>query len=252
MKKWGLLLLVILVLAWVGICLWIPGKLHLSVAMDAGCSETGAFRRLTEETCWEKWWPQGKLMNQPYCGPDRHPFVYESYSYRLTGIDPRGIEVAIQQGDFSFDTRIAIVSRRSPDTISLEWGGNLTGSSLNPFERIRQYRRVEAIRRGMTGILSNLCSYLGKRENIYGFEIRELRPSDSSWFPKNLFYENLLMGSVRGGSWTVSRAIDQLHLFISDYHREAAAAPFEYLVTDRTKEPDTAKWVTRVYCAVTK
>src|SRR5258708_4722394 len=118
-------------------------------------------------------------MSQPYCGPDRHPFIYESYSYRLTGVYPKGIEVAIQQGDFSVDTRIAIVPRKNRDTISLEWDGRFADRSLNPFERIRQYRRVETIRNGMTGILSGLCAFLEKKENIYGFGILETPPSEA-------------------------------------------------------------------------
>ena len=241
MKKWGLLLLLIFLSAWAGIYLWIPGELDLSVAGMVNCTENGAYRRLTEETCWEKWWPQAKPVNQPYCGTDRHPFIYESYSYRLTGVFSKGIEVAIQQGDFSFDTRILILPRANPDTIFLEWRGHLAGNSLNPFERIRQYRRVKVIREGMAGILASLCSFLEKKENIYGFGIRELRSADNT---------KLLMAEVCGGDWTVSQAIGQLQLFIKDYRMESVAPSFETLVTDRSKEPDTTKWVTRIYFPV--
>lgn len=246
MKKWGLLFSVVVSLGWAAVCWWIPSRQDLSVAMNVSCSQTGALRRLTEEICWEKWWPQARLTSQPYCGPDRHPFIYESYSYRLTGIYPKGIEVAIQQGDFSFDTRIAVIPRQDPDSISLEWQGVLIENSLNPFERIGQYRRAEAIRKGMTGVLASLRDYLGRNENIYGFEIREKPVGQIGGIPPGHRFDKAITGRVTGGEWTISHAIDQLHVFMRDYHFESAAPSFESPVTDRKLEPDTTKWVTIV------
>jgi hypothetical protein len=34
---------------------------------------------------------------------------------------------------------------------------------------------------------------------------------------------------------------------VQDHQRVAPAIPFQSLVTDRTKQPDTSKWVTRLY-----
>jgi hypothetical protein len=38
--------------------------------------------------------------------------------------------------------------------------------------------------------------------------------------------------------------------YFKDYNRVAMAIPFEYLITDRLKVPDTSKWVTKIYCPV--
>jgi hypothetical protein len=35
--------------------------------------------------------------------------------------------------------------------------------------------------------------------------------------------------------------------YISDYGRTIVAIPFASLITDRRLEPDSAKWVTRIY-----
>jgi hypothetical protein len=56
----------------------------------------------------------------------------------------------------------------------------------------------------------------------------------------------ILTGEVRGGSWTAERAMDQLQLCLGDYGISAMAIPFQSLVTERDREPDTSRWVTRV------
>jgi hypothetical protein len=37
---------------------------------------------------------------------------------------------------------------------------------------------------------------------------------------------------------------------MSDYQQTAMAIPFESLVTDRSREPDTLKWITNIYVPV--
>jgi hypothetical protein len=60
-------------------------------------------------------------------------------------------------------------------------------------------------------------------------------------------YKNL-EGEVRGGVFTVERAMEQMQLFKFDYNIQIMGLPFQCLMTDRRLEPDTTKWVTKV-CA---
>jgi hypothetical protein len=60
----------------------------------------------------------------------------------------------------------------------------------------------------------------------------------------------VLTAEVKGGDKTVQEALHQMKVFISDYQKTAMAIPFESLVTDRSKEPDTTKWVTNIYTPV--
>ncbi len=271
MKNWWLLVLLIFIIACSSIYLLIPGELTLAEARGVQCNERGAYRRLTEETCWDRWWPQGRPVSMPYCGTDRHPFIYHGYSFKVTGVFLKGINVWVQQGDFGFATSLTIVSLPDPDSVILEWGGHF-GSSLNPVERIRQYRRIRVIREGMNGILSNLSVFLGKRENIYGFDIREfpLKELSTGSLPspglpalagssiqaalkqwgKGADSIKILTGEVYGGEWTITRAADQMNLFIKDYRLEPAAPPLEIPLSGRLREPDTLKWVTRIYLPV--
>ncbi|TMI68270.1 MAG: GyrI-like domain-containing protein [Bacteroidetes bacterium] len=61
---------------------------------------------------------------------------------------------------------------------------------------------------------------------------------------------NILITEVKGGQTEISRAYGQILNYISDYNRTAPAIYFESLVTDRRKEPDSSKWITRIYYPV--
>ncbi|HET6994554.1 MAG TPA: GyrI-like domain-containing protein [Chitinophagaceae bacterium] len=61
---------------------------------------------------------------------------------------------------------------------------------------------------------------------------------------------NILITEVKGGQNEINKAYGQILNYISDYNRTAPAISFESLVTDRRKEPDSNKWITRIYYPV--
>jgi len=61
---------------------------------------------------------------------------------------------------------------------------------------------------------------------------------------------NILSGEVTGGQKEIEEAQRQMELYIGDYQRSIIAIPFQMLITDRTKQPDSTKWVTRIYYPV--
>jgi hypothetical protein len=56
-----------------------------------------------------------------------------------------------------------------------------------------------------------------------------------------------LEAEVCGGPGAIRAGMHKMENYISDYRRTKMAIPFLSLVTDRRSEPDTAKWVTRIY-----
>ena len=56
-----------------------------------------------------------------------------------------------------------------------------------------------------------------------------------------------LTAQVTGGPHTIRNAQRMMEQYFKDFNRVSMAIPFEYLVTDRLKETDTAKWITRIY-----
>lgn len=60
----------------------------------------------------------------------------------------------------------------------------------------------------------------------------------------------ILRGEVKGGPYTTIYGLEQLENYRYDNRYVSPAIPFALLVTDRSKEPDTAKWITRLYYPV--
>lgn len=117
------------------------------------------------------------------------------------------------------------------------------------------------------GLVKNLQSFIaGKGAVVTGYPLLNISSTDSSHYqimvalPTNhelksegnfafrrMIPGNFLMMEVKGGQRTTKEAVAQLQLYLSDHQKTLMAIPFEMLVTDRTAEPDTAKWITRVY-----
>jgi effector-binding domain-containing protein len=61
---------------------------------------------------------------------------------------------------------------------------------------------------------------------------------------------NILVAEVKGGIIQASAAFDQIIQYAKDYDKNMPAIPFYSLITDRSKETDSTKWITKVYCPV--
>jgi hypothetical protein len=61
---------------------------------------------------------------------------------------------------------------------------------------------------------------------------------------------NILVTEVTGGNTIATRAFNQILQYGNDYQRNSPAIPFYSLITDRLKQPDSTKWVTKIYYPV--
>jgi len=69
-------------------------------------------------------------------------------------------------------------------------------------------------------------------------------------FSRRMVPGRFMIADVIGGIYTVNKAIEQLQLYFADYQKTSMAIPFQSLITDRSAEPDTSKWLTRIYAPV--
>ncbi len=85
------------------------------------------------------------------------------------------------------------------------------------------------------------------------FEIMVALPIDKvidnagSFSFKQMVKGNTLIAEVLGGRATINNGLRALEQFKSDYQFTSPAISFESMITDRRAEPDTSKWVTRLY-----
>ena len=61
---------------------------------------------------------------------------------------------------------------------------------------------------------------------------------------------NILEAEIKGGPFTIERSFNELENYRADHKYTSPAIPFQSLVTDRAREKDTTKWITKLYYPV--
>jgi effector-binding domain-containing protein len=106
------------------------------------------------------------------------------------------------------------------------------------------------------GVKETNFPMLNVRETETKFEAMVAIPIDKrvketdNYLIKRMVPGNILVTEIKGGLKTVEKAYKNFDYYISDYNFSMPAIPFELLITDRTKEADTSKWITRIYYPV--
>lgn len=72
-------------------------------------------------------------------------------------------------------------------------------------------------------------------------------PASGQFFNQRIPLNHFLVTRVQGGDGAINHALQQFQLYIQDYHRTVMAIPFQQLITDRSAEPDTSRWITDIY-----
>ncbi len=124
---------------------------------------------------------------------------------------------------------------------------------------------------GIYALIDNLKDYIKKNDAVEtGFPMLNIHTTDSVTYlvrvaipvnkrlpnSGNISYKwmlpggNILITEVKGGQTEINKAYKQVLNYIDDHDRTAPAIPFESLVTDRRNEPDSSKWITRIYYPV--
>jgi hypothetical protein len=80
--------------------------------------------------------------------------------------------------------------------------------------------------------------------------LNKLLPQTKAIISVRMVPGNFLSTQVSGGETTVRNALAEMQNFIADNGKTSMAIPFSYLVTNRMDEPDTSKWVTKIYMPV--
>ena len=75
-------------------------------------------------------------------------------------------------------------------------------------------------------------------------------PQNGDITPGKMVRGRYIITDVTGGPQKIQTTLRSIVYYFQDYARVSMAIPFEYLVTDREKHPDTSKWVTRIYSPV--
>ncbi len=81
--------------------------------------------------------------------------------------------------------------------------------------------------------------------------LEKLLPSNGNIQQKRMLENGkILVTEIKGGYFKTSEAYKQMIIYANDYERNSPAIPFYSLITNRLKETDSTKWITKIYCPV--
>ena len=296
----GLVLSIAFLLA--AVYLFIPHKIKIEAAVPLNAALPGVFRTLINDSNWKKWWP------------GETPFAYNKQTYSIKGKLFNVFDIDIYSDKDTINSRMELVLVNA-NTMTILWNAEQV-SSNDPFKRFERYRHAKQTEKNMNAILQSLKTFLQKKENIYGVDIKETLVKDSAListrrkfdhYPDaqevdsmiqslkkyisqnnaieknlpmlNVFelgnsrYEamtaipvdkalpktnefapkfllkggNILEAQIQGGPYTIKKGLEELENYRADHKFDSPAIPYQLLVTDRAKERDTTKWITRLY-----
>ncbi|MEJ7766247.1 MAG: hypothetical protein WKF89_00440 [Chitinophagaceae bacterium] len=178
MRKWLIVLLILLVFFNVSVFLFIPATLNISKIVYINCSKNSAGRYLLDQSKWQNWWPGNKPALRSFNGALTSTFSFREYSHQATAFFTDKIEVLTRNGHDSLNTILNILPA-DKNLIVIQWRCSMR-TSLHPITRILEYRRATRLRNNMSSILTNLQTFLEKTSNVYGFHIEEIISKDST------------------------------------------------------------------------
>lgn len=80
---------------------------------------------------------------------------------------------------------------------------------------------------------------------------KELRGTQKITVKRMVIYTNkTIIAEVKGGPATIKNAYKELNLYMQDYNLTNPVIHWESLVTDRSKEADSSKWITKIFMPV--
>ena len=315
MKKLIVALIVICIAAVSAVYFFIPGTLTIEESLKLPCVPAAAFRNLSDESNWKKWWPSAEVTDSVKA-PSAGGYLFSNHQYRLSKTNINILQVIIDDQKDSLASEIHLLAIPIDSTI-IRWNLNIDAGN-NPFTRIAEYRKALALKKDMHTILKSIQAYLSVINNVYGVTFYEghitdtllittksftgewpsvdyvysrieklkqfcskegcritgtpmlnvtplspagyrvmlglpvdrLMPAKDSVEPVKLVGDKFVIADVTGGLKTVAHIHEQMRFYFQDYSKILMAIPFDYLITDRQKEPDTSKWKTRILAPV--
>lgn len=85
-------------------------------------------------------------------------------------------------------------------------------------------------------------------QSMIGLPVKNIVPETNDIRIKRMPYGgNMFVADIKGGFYSIQKGFEDLNTYLIDSKRTSPAIPFELMVTDRSIETDTAKWITRLY-----
>jgi len=148
MRKW-LLVPVVLLLAVISIYWFIPSQLTVVQITHVHCPATAAFRSLTHQEAWRKWWPSKDTAG--------HTLQYGGSQLQVSKTLLNTFEIQIQHAGLTINSTMNLLPLPA-DSMAIQWKCMIP-SGMNPFTRIQRYRQAIAVKNNMAAVSNALRAF---------------------------------------------------------------------------------------------
>jgi effector-binding domain-containing protein len=93
----------------------------------------------------------------------------------------------------------------------------------------------------------NVTKDSGDFKIMVAIPVNTIIPQNNQFLFKRMVPGRIIVTEVKGSNYTIDKAFNELEIYLSDHNLSSPAIPFESLITDRSTESDTTKWVTKIY-----
>lgn len=285
MKKWVLIVGLFAIAG--AIYIFIPREHKISKVVKGKCSIQAANRCFTDTSKWAKWWPQGGP-GYEITGVYYNEVRVRLRAAGDTGIGGvmRIAQINMDSVAVGWESEAVRLRHKKEVGENIDVILNAFRSFVEKPENIYGVNFKQTLSKDSTLITLNLVSTSYPTTALVYRMIDSLKDYAASQHAKEINYPMLhvsqisnteykvmvalsldktlagtgrivikrfvpwkmLEGEVYGGTSVVNKGLRQLFLFRDDHKLSIMAVPFQSLITDRSKEQDSTKWVTKV-CA---
>ncbi len=170
MKKWLLILVVILFMISLASYVLIPSVIKLSKIEKVAASSEEVFRYFTTPQLRNKWISAVKPSdNQINDNITDSSFSFENENFRVSSVQSTSATIIIGTEYEKINSQILMVSEGVDSTVII-WEAEIIGGS-NPISRITGYLTAQKIKNYFSGILDVHKKFITVPENVYTFPI---------------------------------------------------------------------------------
>ena len=125
-----------------------------------------------------------------------------------------------------------------------------TAEIYNSINKLKQYVSSQGAKETNYPMLHVLRTDSTRFETMIAIPVNKRIGNDAEFVHKRMVPGNILLARVKGGHHSVQKAFAEMETYVKDHELIPPAIPFQSLETDRLREPDTTKWITRIYFPV--
>jgi hypothetical protein len=230
MKKWLIVILVLLAVLIASVYLLIPNIISVNQALSINANQYGLHRSLFDENNWAKWWPGSPV---PVKTGSLGDYDYKGRTYSIDDKKVSSLLISITKKDILAVTSLNFIAT-GLDSTKLDWEAKMP-TSYNPVKRLQAYFRAKQIKEDMQAILEKMQSFFSKQENIYGYEIQKAAVIDTA------LISTFATSKGYPGTEFIYQLVDQLKNYIITQSAKETGFPMLNIST-----ADSINFITRV------